>query len=233
MKKIKKKDQLLKPLYCSWGEDFKEYYHNYKNIYILLSPFVKVPKTYNPKSKEQNIWWDTLDTFYPTDEFSLNECDEIKWSYILKESSLKSIGEINHALISNALSQKHQNNNIQDILYTFCHKHSIYYPPDGDFSPFILEKIVNLARKICLKKICIISEFQNEIIEFNKNEVKLILKFSLQTPSISIDDHTLFINHWDSYITLMISNLELNINNLKDLGFEVLAQHEFPKFDFW
>ena len=100
-------DYNIRPFYPDWGIPINEFYSDsFKRIFVILNPFIKVPSTYDKNLIEHNIWAgenidedDTVD--YPSNEFILKSCFEIKWKEIMRNAGFKSINEINHALIHN------------------------------------------------------------------------------------------------------------------------------------
>ena len=211
-----------RPYYPNWGEPIKPYYENtYKNIFVILNPFIVAP--INIKS-------------YPSYDLIVNDCEELKWKHLILMSEMQNFNEINYALITNGLQKELQNRTLNNKLYNFCELNSIFYPSDGNFSPFNIKKIITLLRKLDVSQITILSEFGEvsgiEDKELNSSNFNELENLNLQTATLLSNDKNLFLtNHWDSFMTILATNYNINKAYLENFNFEVLIPDENFKLD--
>ncbi|WP_236002962.1 DUF2711 family protein, partial [Luteirhabdus pelagi] len=223
------------PFYSEWDENISEFYsREFENIFIILNPFIELKGNYDRNNEYHNIWFNDQTMDYPTSKYIVNFCNELKWEEVIKKSKLNTISEINHALINYGLKKEFQNRKLADKLYEFCNQEKIFYPPDGEFTPFNIAKIIKLLNELNIEKIELTSEFGDYKTELKTKELSILFsEHNYNSPSIiSIDKSLMLVNHWDSYVTVLATNKKLSRGKLTSFGFEVKNTNEFPRLNY-
>ena len=210
------------PYYPEWDENIQEFYSSeFQNIFIILNPFIQLKGDYDRNNENHNRWFDAQAMDYPTANYTMEFCDELKWEEIIKKSELNNVAEINHALINYGLKKQFQDQKLADKLYEFCNQENIFYPPDAEFTPFNISRVILLLNELNIDKVKLTSEFGDNSVVVKPEELDELL-LGNNSPSIIANDKTLIlVNHWDSYVTILATNRKVSQENLTSLGFEI------------
>jgi len=223
------------PFYPDWDVNIREFYSSeFKNIFVILNPFILLKGDYDRNNQKHNRWFDNQTMDYPTSEYINEFCREIKWQYIVEHSKLNTVAEINHALIHHGLKKQYQNEKLAESLSDYCNKENIFYPPDAEFTPYNISRITELLNDLKIDSIELTSEFGDYKTELKPKELKLLLtEYKYHSPTIMATDKSLiFVNHWDSFITILATNREVSEQKLNSLGLEIKNTNEFPTLNY-
>ncbi len=221
------------PFYPEWDENIFEFYSlEFENIFIILNPFIELKGDYDRNNENHNRFFDDQTMDYPTAKYTVEYCNEIKWEEIIKKSELNNVAEINHALINYGLKKEFQNQKLADKLYKFCNQENIFYPPDAEFTPFNISKVILLLNELNIDKVKLTSEFGDNSVIVEPEKLDELLSENNSLSIIANDKSLILVNHWDSYVTILATNRKVGQEKLISLGFEIKETNEFPTLNY-
>jgi hypothetical protein len=191
-----------------------DYYKGYYDcVYIILHPFITASD--NVEFSEEK---------WPTKEDYVKHTKKVSWTEFLKISRLGDLNRLDIALRNSILGliEKHKNEEDLNIIKNITEENKLMEPGEGNFSPLLIDDMLNALINIGHEWIYIGDEhgFERRI-EYIQDIIdnKVQVNFRHESWYTTMNE-ILYTTHWDSHFTFLCSDKQTVGNILKKFPFE-------------
>lgn len=184
---------------CAHDGSILDFYRGqFSDVFVLLHPFIQPVsiafEDFNPDS-------------YPSDDQIATHCEGVSWAEVVQKTPLKSIDQIDVALRSriSGLGPQYTRDDWGEEINGFIEVEKVVEPSEGDFSPLVLPRVLNVLKDLGHEWLWVGDEFatSRKLIWTDDIDLDRIPgRGNLFSPSHDL----LLTTHWDSHCTFLCSN---------------------------
>ncbi len=196
-----------------YGEKIlKHFSDQHEAAYIILIPFLKFNE--HDKKYFESIDWE-IDR-----KIILNKTNPVTWKKIIELGQFIDIKQLNYALLSSISAINNEDEELSKRLIDFLEKHHYFGPPEGTFSDYSLNDIINVFKDENYESIILADEWYDEITEIRIKDLNIDVYNYEHVNIHSPDEKILFTVHWDSFFIIFAGPKDVISNYVEKYSFE-------------
>jgi len=205
----------------------------FNSAIIITNPFIQMPNGWAARKRSS-----PYEHIYPTDEEVISLGQPVKWGTIRKITELDSYDEISWALKTSisAYKKEYAREDLAEKLLSKLTNNDLFFPNEDMISHFIINDIIQIYLSLGVKTIQYSDPINDIDGELNLLEVTSLDICNLASKEIIITDqaHSIaFMSVYDSFITLMLTNVQNPIEIVKENGWEAIVCSQDTKINWY